>query len=211
MDFNAAFEQRDEPVADPADLRAAPRYTSLIRAAKLVSAQGEFVCVIRDVSATGISVRMFHDLPGCDAIALELQNGESYELNKIRAHGSEASFTFDQTIEVERLIHENWRFPKRQLRLNIAIPLIATTLAGRFEVITENLSQQGARFECEPLLAIDQPMRLEGSGLPEIRAKVRWRRDHHYGVVFDNTFSLRDFARVAARMQCPALVTDGAG
>jgi energy-coupling factor transporter ATP-binding protein EcfA2 len=36
----------DEAEQDGAEQRAAPRFTLLIRAAKLVSAQGEFVCVI---------------------------------------------------------------------------------------------------------------------------------------------------------------------
>ena len=40
----------------------------------------------------------------------------------------------------------------------------------------------------------------------EIRAKVRWRRERHYGVVFDDTFALGDFARLAARLQAPALL-----
>ena len=35
-----------------AEERAAPRFTLLIRAAKLVAPQGQFVCVIRDVSST---------------------------------------------------------------------------------------------------------------------------------------------------------------
>lgn len=206
MDFSAAFESGEKLAADSAESRAVPRYTSLIRAAKLVSAQGEFVCVIRDVSAKGVSLRTFHDLPSCEAVALELQNGELYELTKARTAGREACFTFDQPVDVERLIHENWEFRKRQLRLNIAIPLTVTTLAGRAEAITENLSQQGARIECDTLYAIDQPLRIEGSGLPEIRAKVRWRREGSYGLVFDNTFTLRDFALIAAAMQCPALV-----
>ncbi len=208
MDFSAAFGSGEKLPADSLESRAAPRYTTLIRAAKLVSAQGEFVCVIRDVSDKGVSLRTFHELPICDAVALETQNGETYELIKERSEGREACFTFDQPIEIERLIHENWKFPKRQLRLNLAIPLSVSTLAGRAEAITENLSQQGARIECDTLYAIDQPLRIEGSGLPEIRAKVRWRRDSGYGLVFDNTFTLRDFALVAAAMQCPSLVAD---
>ena len=68
-----------------------------------------------------------------------------------------------------------------------------------------NISQQGARLECAGKLAIDQNIRIEGEGLRETRAKVRWRRDEEYGVVFDDTFSLRDFAGFVARLQCPIL------
>ena len=81
MDFSAALNVEGNAEFDPAEQRRSPRYTSLIRAAKLVSGQGEFICVVRDVSATGISLRTFHGLPEAGQIALELQNGESYEIS----------------------------------------------------------------------------------------------------------------------------------
>jgi hypothetical protein len=195
---------RDE-IAE-ADQRAAKRYTSLIRAAKLVSAHGEFVCVIRDVSSTGISLRMFHDVPGDEIMDLELQNGDRYELRKVRSNAREASFTFADEVEVEGLISETWKYPKRQLRLNLVIPLSVTTLAGKCEAVTSNLSQQGASIECDARLALDQTVRLQGKHMPEVRAKVRWRKDNCYGVVFDNTFTLREFGVLAAQFQCPSLV-----
>ncbi|MGI8943159.1 MAG: PilZ domain-containing protein [Qipengyuania sp.] len=187
--------------------REAKRFTSLIRSAKLVSTQGEFVCVVRDVASKGISIRTFHDLPPDRHVALELQNGEIFELERVRAEGRVASYTFDAPVAIERLLHESWDHPKRQLRLNLAIPLVLSTLAGRVEGITQNLSQQGACVECDAGFAIDQTLRIEARHMPEIRAKVRWRRDMHYGLVFDNTFTLRDFALLAARLQSPALVS----
>ncbi len=192
--------------APVADQRAAPRYTSLIRAAKLVSAHGEFVCVIRDVSSTGISLRMFHDVPSDETMGLELQNGDSFALRKVRANAREASFTFSDEVEVERLIRETWSYPKRQLRLNLTIPLTVTTLIGKSEAFTSNLSQQGASIECDARFALDQTVRIEGKQMPELRAKVRWRKDNCYGVVFDNTFTLREFGVLAAKTQCPGLV-----
>lgn len=189
-----------------ADQRAAKRYTSLIRAAKLVSAHGEFVCVIRDVSSTGISLRMFHDVPSDQTMGLELQNGDAFELRKVRSTGREASFTFEHEVEVERLIREAWNYPKRQLRLNLTIPLSIATLTGKSEAVTSNLSQQGASIECDTRFALDQTVRIQGKHMPEVRAKVRWRKDNCYGVVFDNTFTLGEFALLAARTQCPVLV-----
>jgi hypothetical protein len=44
--------------------------------------------------------------------------------------------------------------------------------------------------------------------MPDVRCKVRWRRDANYGLVFEDTFSLREFAMLAVRVQCPILVQD---
>ena len=208
MDFTTGFGMDDKATAGT-DQRSAPRYTSLIRAAKLVCGQGEFVCVIRDVSATGVSLRTFHKLPTDSALALELQNGEAYELELVRNEGFEASYRFAQPIEVERLIRENWDYPKRGLRLNIMLPLTITSLSGKAKAVTLNISQQGARIECDHIFAIDQRVTISGDYLPDIRCTVRWRRDANYGLVFEDTFTLRDFALAAAKVQCPLLLQGG--
>ncbi len=203
-----------DPIPDVpgAEQRAAPRFTLLIRAAKLVSAQGEFVCVIRDVSESGVSVRLFHTLPACSSFALHMPAGAVYEIGPVWQRDNEAGFSFVEPVEVERLINESREYPKRGLRLGLCFPVMVNTLGMIFEAVVENLSQQGARLTCDRLLAIDQTVRLElpdTEGKPrEVRAKVRWRRDLHYGVVFDDTFTLGDFARLAARLQAPALLEE---
>ncbi len=192
--------------APPAELRAAPRFTLLIRAARLVSGQGEFVCVIRDVSETGVSVRLFHQLPSCETIELHMPGGEFYEIRNVWTKGNEAGFEFTKAVNVAQLVHEANEYPKRGLRLGMYFPVTVSTLAGTCEAVVENLSQQGARIECDEIFAIDQTLRVVGEGFKEVRAKVRWRRDRHYGLVFDDTYTLGDFARLAAQLQAPVLL-----
>lgn len=208
MDYVAAGRPDHEGDGGGADQRSAKRFTSLIRAAKLICCHGEFVCVLRDVSTGGVRLRCFHDLPTDKDMALELGNGDIFEMQEVRREGREASFTFADPVPVERLINERWSYPRRQLRLNLALPLTVRTLAGKTEGITENFSQQGCRIECPAVYAIEQPVYVSSEKIPEIRAKVRWRRGHNYGLVFDNTYSLRDFAMLAASLQCPGLVEE---
>ena len=92
----------------------------------------------------------------------------------------------------------------------MCFPVTLLTISGNCEAVVENLSQQGARLTCDRMLAIDQTVRLaipDLSGKPrEVRAKVRWGRDREYGVVFDDTFALGEFAQLAAQLQAPALL-----
>ncbi len=208
---NAAITSRPEDElltegASSADNRAAPRFTLLIRAAKLVADQGEFVCVIRDVSETGVSIRLFHKLPPSGTLELHMPGGERYEVKPVWERGNEAGFEFTKPVSVAKLITESGEYPKRGLRLGLCFPITVSTLTQSCEAIVENLSQQGARFSCAGLFAIDQNLRIESDEVKEVRAKVRWRRDSSYGVVFDDTFTLGDFARMAARLQAPGLL-----
>lgn len=211
MDYSAGLDADNKTEPEMVEQRGAPRYISLIRSAKLVCGQGEFLCVVRDVSATGLSLRTFHALPDDQTIALELQNGETYTLDETRREGFEASYRFDRPVSVDRLIQETWNFPKRQLRLNIEIPFTLASLSQSGEAVTVNLSQQGARVQCDAVFAIDQTLRVTGGHFPETRAKVRWRKEAHYGLVFENTFSLREFALMAAAVQCPAMLNETPG
>ena len=186
--------------------RRAERYSLLIRPAKLICAQGEFVCVLRDVSASGVSARLFHDLPSCKDYQLELQSGQTYELRRVWTREPEAGFEFAEHVDVNDVIGEFSKYPKRGLRLSLELPVNLRTLGGNTPAFIQNISQQGARFECDELWALDQALRIESSELEEIRVKVCWRRDAQYGVVFDDTFSLREFAQLAARLQAPGLL-----
>lgn len=190
-----------------AEERAAPRYTLLIRSAKLIAPQGQFLCVIRDVSATGVSLRGFHPLPEGEPLLLELQTGDRLAIERVWSRGLDSGYRFAAPVEVGNLIAETGEYPKRPLRLDLDLPLDLQWGGERVEADLVNLSQQGARIECAQFLAIGQPLWLMSDRLPEIEAKVRWRDGDRYGLTFDTTFNLREFALLAARLQCPRLLT----
>lgn len=187
--------------------RAAPRYTLLIRPAKLVTPQGQFLCVIRDVSATGISLRGFHPLPDGDSLQLELQTGDRHPIERVWDRGLEAGYRFTAPVEIGALIAETGAYPKRPLRLDLKLPLNLQWDGRKTKANLTNLSQHGARVECDEFFALGQPLRLISLRLPEIAARVRWRDEGRYGLAFDTTFNLRDFALLGARLQCPSLLS----
>jgi hypothetical protein len=142
-----------------------------------------------------------------------MPGGRAYEMRNVWVRGHEAGFEFTRPVDVAQLINEAGQYPKRGIRLDLVFPITVRTLTQQCEGVIENVSQQGARFECDGLFAIDQSLRIEGADLTgefrkEVRAKVRWRRNSHYGVVFDDTFTLGDFARLAAQLQEPGLLLD---
>lgn len=199
--------ENGEKAADP---RRAPRFTLLIRAAKLVCDDGEFVCILRDVSENGASVKLFHKLPKSETFELHLPSGSTYELRKVWNKDDKAGFEFSKPVDVDELVNEAGKNSRHGIRVDVSFPITITTLYGRTVAVVENLSQQGARFECENKFAIQQHLRiksaLKGPFFREVQAKVRWRGDDQYGVVLDDTLSLEDFAHFAAHLQCPELL-----
>jgi hypothetical protein len=187
--------------ADGAEQRAASRYTPLIRTAKIRCATGEFLCVVSDVSNTGVSLRLFHPLPADTALELEMPNGESLPIEPVWETEGRGGFRFAEDVDLHRLLQGHGKWPKRPIRLNLEMPATLAGLTGRYEATIRNISLQGAQIECDARLAIDQRLRLSNHCLPEIVTKVRWRDGKLYGLIFDNTFQFADLARIAAAVQ----------
>lgn len=186
---------------DDGEQRAATRYTPLIRTAKIRCPRGEFLCVVSDVSVTGVSLRLFHPLPSESPLDLEMPNGESQPIEPVWKEEGRAGFRFAGEVDLPRLLQGHGKWPKRPIRLNLKMPASLAGLTGRYEATIRNISLQGAQIECDAHLAIDQRLRLSTDRLPEIVTKVRWRDGKLYGLIFDDTFQFADLARIAAEVQ----------
>jgi len=192
---------RPQPARSFEEMRGAQRYTLLIRTAKLVCESGEFLCIIRDVSETGVRLRLFHDLPRDMRMALELSNGEHYFIERVWERDSHAGFRFAAPIDVHAFIAEVSPYPRRQMRLRMEFPVLLT-VDGQVNAATVcDLSTQGARVECSRFLAIGQRVKLNGDRFPLNMAKVCWRSGNTYGLAFEQVFTLEALAVMAAELQ----------
>ncbi|WP_423141476.1 PilZ domain-containing protein [Parablastomonas sp. CN1-191] len=187
------------------DAMAAPRVTVMMRAGKLVTPAGEFLCILRDVSPTEARLRLFHSLPA------DIERGE-IELGSGRRHqvvrrgdaedGDHAVFAFaDGPLDLAQLVEEAGPYPRRHLRLKVELPIVLATLSGARMGVLQDISQLGALVITEPQLPLGARVTISGSGLPELDGKVRWRRRDAHGLVFTAGFRLDELARLAADIQ----------
>ncbi|MGB5778454.1 MAG: PilZ domain-containing protein [Allopontixanthobacter sediminis] len=202
-------QHQELPPAVALEERAAPRFTLLIRTAKLVCGRAEYLCVIRDVSAEGISVRLFHPLPPAEQLpadidsrfVLEMQTGDRHPVRSIWEKPGEAGFQFLTPVDVEQMIRRSSRFPKRELRFAAELPVKLAISGAKYHAVLHNISQQGAMIETGEHLKIAQTMWIESRTMPDIEAKVRWRQGERYGLIFDTTFRIGDLAEIVHALQ----------
>jgi hypothetical protein len=193
----------DEAGARPdfAELRAAPRFSLLIRSAKLVYESGEYLCIVRDVSASGVRLRQFHRLPAEPRVTLELATGEAFAIERVWEAEDHAGFRFCDPIDVHRFIVEAGPYPKRPLRLRLQLPARIAADDELFAATIHDLSREGARIETDERLAIGQKVKLDAKGLPALTAIVCWRSLPAYGLAFQQSFTYEELARLVARLQ----------
>jgi hypothetical protein len=195
--------RQDQTGAPPGtELRSAPRYALLIRTAKIIADGREFLCIIRDASATGLKIRLFSDLPEARELVVELVTGDRYAVELVWMADDYAGLRFLHEIEVERLLDESrGLYPKRQVRVQIAISGVLHSGGEAVPVVFHNLSQQGACIDSDKWLLMNELVRLETGVTPPLYAKVRWRSHPRYGLIFEHTFRLEELARISAPLQ----------
>lgn len=183
------------------ELREAPRFSLIIRSAKLVSESGEYLCVVRDISATGARLRMFHEPPPERHVFLELSNGDRHVMERVWVADGHAGFRIAQPIDVNAFLVEPSPFPKRPIRLRIQRPAVLTVAGTRHSATLIDLSQKGARITADCHLAVSQQITLDIPEIGAIPAKVRWRGKNGYGLVLEQTFRLDELASFAFDLQ----------
>ena len=181
------------------DSRAAPRHALTLRSAKFACGAREYLCVIRDISATGVRLRFFHALPRGGVMALQMRAGAAQALSLVWNRGMDAGFRFARPIEPEHFIKEDSPLPRRPLRFGVSLQ--ATLLSQGEQIVAElcDLSLQGAGLICGTHLAQGQAVLLETPYTPIVTARVRWRKDDRYGLVLDDTFGMTELATIIAR------------
>jgi hypothetical protein len=187
--------------ADGPDQRCAPRFTLLIRAAKLLSPDGEFLCVVRDASETGVSVRLFHPLPPEVPLTLEMPNGDCLPLERVWETEGKAGFRFARAVDIERIVESPSRFARRAVRVNVEVPCELLVGIRRVQGKIQNLSQQGALITTPEKLSLIQRVKIRADGMPEIAGKVRWRRNDSYGLSFEDTFQFAELAALVFELR----------
>ena len=181
--------------------RNASRFTLMIRTAKLIAGDDEFLVVVRDVSREGLKVRTFHPLPENGDFAIELANGERHPVDKIWEDGEIKGFRFRDPVALEQLLAEGPGGKRRRpvrVRLNVSVKVFAGMRS--YEGVFLDISQNGACMASDEHFALDQRVRIECPGLPELTGRVRWRRSPLYGLIFEQTFRLDDLARITAKL-----------
>lgn len=181
------------------DRRTTPRFALLFQAAKLVSIEGESLCVVQDVSAEGVRVRHFGHLPVERSFRFELANGEIFEVETIWHDKEYAGLKFPDTVDLDRLVRlAGAGQQRRQLRVKTLLEGLVVCGNVEFCMTVRNISQQGMCIECRTPLEIGSPVTIETETMWPTLARVRWRISTLHGLVFDQPLPGEQLAHVLA-------------
>lgn len=179
--------------------RQATRFALVLHAARLVADGREYICLPRDISATGVRIKLFHALPTCASLQLELMGGNRHEMIVVWDAGNHAGLSFSDAVGViapaAGIAHLG-----RPLRI-VVDQLVGLRLPGQsHRARLVNLSQHGACIETDVSVGLHEPLQIENKQMREIYATVCWCDQFRYGLVFDQAFKLDRLARLLERL-----------
>ena len=188
--------------------RRDPRHTLMLRTAKVVCQSGEYVCLVRDVSASGVGLRFFHDVPQEPRIFLELANGALYPIERSWSDHGDAGYRFAAPVALEDFLSEASQFAHRAVRLRLKVPVLLTVDGHDFRAMLADVSRCGAKLAIDRRLPQGAFARFDAVGLPMRFGHIRWRQNHDHGVVFQEPIPLEELARCLHALQ-PCAVAPG--
>jgi hypothetical protein len=205
LQHNRVTASDDIPKA-PQDRRAhlerrrQARHVALLRVAVLHAGAARDLCVVKNISASGLLARAYRKLAAGEQVEIEFKSGERLSGSVVWERDWEVGIAFPKPIDVKSVLASRWvTEPGRRRNL----PRIELDCQGRlstglrsFDASLRDISQGGARVQIEtPPTELGEVVSLGMPDLPPVRGVVRWVGGSEVGISFNECIAFEKLAR----------------
>lgn len=193
------------------------RYIAVLQAGKIVTAHGEELCLIRNISAAGMMAHVYGPLEDGERVAVEFKVGESVPGEVVWLDEAMAGIRFDTRVDLHKVMSPR-RDPQsgmapRAPRLNVCGLALVQHAEQDYGAQVLDISQGGVKVEAAELAEYAQAgedVVVSMAGLPACPGVVRWVEGAVAGIAFNRTLPLDQIALWAVA-QTPRTVRGRAG
>jgi hypothetical protein len=176
---------------DESDRREGDRLTTLYRVGSILIDQKRELCLIKNISAGGMMIRLYCKIAQDTPVTVELKSGQpiSGTISWTRDH--HAGISFDQPIDVIDILSTTMDGPRpRMPRIKINCFATVRDGANSLRVRVCDVSQGGAKISCETLLPQGADVIVTLPGLPPQPGLACWTDGGFTGVTFNRLLPL---------------------
>lgn len=184
------FSLRSAPPR-PANRRNGQRHLTLFRVGALSVEGRRELCLIKNISAGGMSIRPYCALPAGTPVVIELKSGVSVPGTVAWCEDMSAGVEFDEPVDVLDILMASDEGPKpRMPRVEIDCPATVRDGALVHRLRACDISQGGVKLVGELPDGAGNDLRVTLPGLAPQAASLRWSGDGHSGVTFNRLLAL---------------------
>lgn len=180
-------------VPAPPDSRADERHLTLFRVGALIVGDRRELCLIKNVSASGMMIRTYSSMTEGRPVAVELKQGQLVrgEVRWVREHN--VGIAFDDRIDVVELLSSSMDGARpRMPRVEISCTAAARQGSTLSSLKVHDISQGGLKAEASRNLDVGDDVVVTLPGLPPLQGIVRWQDGGVYGISFNRLLALSE-------------------
>jgi hypothetical protein len=198
--FLADHESHNEAAQPPVvEQRTGERHRTVLQVAKLTTAHGEELCILRNVSSGGLRADVYCDLTRGDAVEFELRTGRRVAGHVAWTKDNAIGVAFDHQVPIlDYLAHEAVEgigHRIRSPRIQIGAAGVISVAADESDIEIVDASQRGMRIRTDLDLPIGSDCRISAAGLDPRGGLVRWCRDGEIGLELKQPMTFAEFAQ----------------
>ncbi|HEY6048009.1 MAG TPA: PilZ domain-containing protein [Sphingomicrobium sp.] len=183
----------DDEAPGPPQRRESERHLSLLQVGALVLDDRRELCLIKNVSAGGMMLRVYSGIIAATRVTVELKQGESLSGTVRWVNGDTVGVTFDSPIDVLALLAPPTEGPRPRMP-RIAISCTAWVREGAevYRTRATNISQGGICVEGSAALTLGAAVVVSLNGFEPLRGIVKWHEGDAYGIGFNRVLRLQE-------------------
>lgn len=181
------------------DRRSATRHLALLRVALLNVGRRKELCVVKNISSNGLSVRVYQDLAVGEQVRVEFRSGEHLSGSVVWKRDWEVGIVLPEPIDVEAVLASKW---VTEIGRSRSLPRIKVNSRGwlkvgsrTFCVVLQEISQGGAKIQTLTSIIDSGNVVLCLPELPSIAGVVRWAGGTDVGISFNESLPFDLLAR----------------
>jgi hypothetical protein len=195
--MNTAFAYEPEPEDDSHERRTGARHISVLRVARGVWEGRDQLCVVRNISQSGLMFECLHAPAIGQQLAIELRSDKLMNGVVRWAKGNTVGVELDCLIEVERMLREERgsllrvrpRAPRFVRKGMLRLVAEGETVPG--EIV--DISTTGVSCRLEQPVQRAQPVVVAIDEIGATNALVRWTKGDMAGISFEKPLPWRPF------------------
>jgi len=167
------------------------RHMTLLRVGSLIVGERRELCLIRNISAGGMLIRVYSAIAPDTRVSIELKQGEPIHGTTLWARDEFVGVSFDAQIDILSLLSAPADAPRpRMPRLEVSCIAWVRDDAVVHRTRALNISQGGLRVETTHGLPVGAQVTVTLPGLSPEQGVVRWNDGESCGITFNRVLAL---------------------
>jgi PilZ domain len=180
------------PAAEP-NRREGDRHMTLYRVGSILVDQRRELCLIKNISAGGMMIRLYCSIHQGTPVTVELKSGHPISGQISWTRDPHAGVAFDQPIDVIDILSSTMDGPRpRMPRIEVNCHATLRDGANSLRVRACDISQGGVKVECKTPLAQGIDVIVTLPGLAPSPGIARWADGGLVGITFNRLIPLSD-------------------